>query len=1077
MGPHHIPTITGLAAGDHLCCLYETEEEHRAVLTPFLRRGLEKGEKVVYVVDARSSKAILGYLRRDRLKVDSYLASGQLSFLNVDQAYLRGGVFDPNRMINLMRAETKRALAEGYAALRVTGEMSWAVRRRAGLERLVEYESKLAAFFPGSKCLALCQYDRRRSSPELLLNVLATHPIAVVGTEMCENFYYVPPRRLTGPNAVDHTVRRWLENLTSRKRAEEAVHRTHMELEERVQERTAELEEVNAGLRVEVTKRKQMAEALRESEDRYRDLVEHSRDLICTHDLEGRILSFNALPARIMGYAPGELLGKNVRELLAEGARDRFDEYLTAIRRNGSAGGLMRVRTKSGEVRIWEYHNTLRTEGVDVPTVRGVAHDVTERVSAERLLKQRVRQQAAIAELGSRALEGDELPALMSDAVGIVAKTLELEYCHVMELLGDGTGLLMRAGVGWKEGSVGHATVGVGGDSQAGYTLLSGEPVIVEDLRGERRFRIPPLLHEHGLASGMTVIIRGRLQPFGVMGAFSTGRRSFTKDDLHYLCSVANMLAMTIERKRAEAALRSREQELSEFVENARVPIHWVGPDGRILWANRAELELLGYSREKYVGSHICQHHSDRKVCDDILARLLRSEEVHDYEAKLRCKDGSFREVLISSSAYCEGDRFIHSRCFTRDITESKRAKETADALYQASLQIQGPLGLAQRLERLLETAQSILHLDRVNLFLSDSDQQWLQAVASTETEQSLESIRIPIGRAGGGVALAYLTGQPIVWEGRGPVPEELRLQPPYDRVVALRSLAFVNVPLVVEGKTIGVMGADRKHTRRPLDAGLISLLQLFAAQAAVAIQNSRLFEEVRSGRERLKSLSQRLMEVQEVERRTLARELHDEVGQSLTAVKINLEAVRRVVRVTPFARRLEESIGMVERILDQVRTLSLDLRPSMLDDLGLVAALRWYTDRHCRRAGLTLSFTADAVEIRLPGAIEVACFRIAQEALTNVVRHARARHVSVDVRFVDRKIHLLVCDDGVGFDVAAAYDDVRQGQSAGLLGMRERAALFGGQLEIDAAPTRGTRVRVDFSLPPLDDGHGSNQG
>jgi PAS domain-containing protein len=276
--------------------LYETEEEHRAVLTPFLRRGLEKGEKVVYVADARSSKAILGYLRRDRLKVDSYLASGQLSFLNVDQAYLRGGVFDPNRMINLMRAETKRALAEGYAALRVTGEMSWAVRRRPGLERLVEYESKLAAF-PGSKCprSANMTADGRLQTAAQSAGHAS---VAVVGAE-CEAS--TASREGSRDRRVDLAFA-MAENLTSRKRAEEALHRTHDEVEQRAQERTADLEEVNAGLQGEITRRKQMAEALRESEDCYRDFVEHSRDLICTHDLEGRILSLNALPAHIMGY-------------------------------------------------------------------------------------------------------------------------------------------------------------------------------------------------------------------------------------------------------------------------------------------------------------------------------------------------------------------------------------------------------------------------------------------------------------------------------------------------------------------------------------------------------------------------------------------------------------------------------------------------------------------------------------------------------------------------------------------------------------------------------------------------------
>ncbi len=1069
MGPYSLPTITGLATGDHLCCLYETEQEHRAVLTPFLRQGLEHGEKVVYIVDLHPSETVLGYLQRDGLEVDSYLARGQLSFLNIDQAYMRGGVFDPNRMINMLRAETKRALVEGYSALRVTGEMSWVLRRPPGFERLVEYESKLGSFFPGSKCLGLCQYDRRRSPPELLVDVLATHPIAVVGMEMCENFYYVPPKKLLGPKPAAHTLRYRVETLVSRKRAEETLLRSQDELERLVQERTRALEEANEALRVEISNRKQLAEALRESEDRCRDLVEHSRDLICTHDLEGRILSFNALPAQVLGYDSGELLKRNIREFLADGARDQFDAYLAAIQRNGSASGLMRIRTKSGEERIWEYHNTLRTEGVEVPVVRGTAHDVTERRSAERLLKQRVRQQAAGAELGQLALAGSDQRTLMDEVVVRVARALDVEFSEVLELLPDGTALQLRAGVGWKEGLVGHATVGAGHDSQAGYTLLSNEPVIVEDLRTEARFSGPPVLQDHGVVSGMSVIIRGRDGPFGLLGAHTTKPRTFTQDDVHFLQGVANLLAMAIERKRVERSLQSRERELSDFVENALVPIHWVGPDGLILWANRAELELLGFRREEYVGHHISEFHADRAAIDDILARLLAKEALRDHDARLRCKDGSIKEVLISSNAYFDGARFVHSRCFTRDVTERKRADETAKALYRASLQVQEPIGLDLRLERLLDTARGILQLDRVNLFLADPERRWLQAVASTETDELLASIRVPIEPSGGGVALAYLTGQPVIWDGEGPVPEALRLKPPYDRLSALRSLAFANVPLVVEGKTIGVMGADRKHTRRPLDAELLPLLMLFASQAAVAIQSSRLFEELRAGKEQQLCLSQRLLEVQEVERRTLSRELHDEVGQSLTAVKINLQALYRKSLLISSGQRLEESIGMVERVLDQVRDLSLDLRPSLLDDLGLVAALRWYVDRQGQRAGLGVRFISDPIEARFPGEIEISCFRVAQEALTNVVRHARAKEVSVELQHDNGKLHLVVSDDGIGFDPTAAYEGARRGQSFGLLGMRERVALVGGQLEIDSAAARGARIHASFPVPPGD--------
>jgi len=185
MIPTYFPrTIADLQPGDHLCCLYETEEEHRAVLTPFLRQGLERGEKVIYIVDTRTAEAILGYLQDNGLEVEPYLASGQLAILTHHNACMREGIFDPEGMIALLRAETERALAQGYPALRVTGEMTWALRGLPGSERLIEYEARLNEFFPGSKCLAICQYDRRRFDLAVLLDVLRTHPVAVIGTEV-----------------------------------------------------------------------------------------------------------------------------------------------------------------------------------------------------------------------------------------------------------------------------------------------------------------------------------------------------------------------------------------------------------------------------------------------------------------------------------------------------------------------------------------------------------------------------------------------------------------------------------------------------------------------------------------------------------------------------------------------------------------------------------------------------------------------------------------------------------------------------------------------------------------------------
>jgi signal transduction histidine kinase/DNA-binding NarL/FixJ family response regulator len=186
----------------------------------------------------------------------------------------------------------------------------------------------------------------------------------------------------------------------------------------------------------------------------------------------------------------------------------------------------------------------------------GTVLNITDRKHAEEELWSRTRQQSAVADLGVRALAESDLQAILDEAVALVARTLRVEYCKVLELLLAGDELLLRAGVGWKEGLVGSGRVGAGLDSQAGYTLVSGEPVIVEDLREEKRFGGPPLLHEHGVKSGVSVIIRGSEAPFGVLGAHTRDRRVFTRDDASFLQAVANVLATAVEREESQEKLR-----------------------------------------------------------------------------------------------------------------------------------------------------------------------------------------------------------------------------------------------------------------------------------------------------------------------------------------------------------------------------------------------------------------------------------------------------------------------------------------------------------------------------------------
>ena len=252
-------------------------------------------------------------------------------------------------------------------------------------------------------------------------------------------------------------------------------------------------------------------------------------------------------------------------------------------------------------------------------------------------------------------------------------------------------------------------------------------------------------------------------------------------------------------------------------------------------------------------------------------------------------------------------------------------------------------------------------------------------------------------------------------------------------------------------------------EARTDIPAGDGELHQLATAFDAMADALAQHEAERTRTEAALQRLSRSLLEAQESERRAIARELHDELGQSLQAMKINLQTAQRFPQES--AARLAESIELVDHTIQQVRALSVDLRPSLLDDLGLVAALEWYVERQAQRFGFVGHFVAKPHDLRLNSTVETACFRIVQEALTNVARHAKATQVWVELQQQGEELHLVIRDDGVGFDVRAMQERAIQGASFGLLGMRERAELTGGTFTMHSAPAQGTEIRLCFPL------------
>lgn len=266
------------------------------------------------------------------------------------------------------------------------------------------------------------------------------------------------------------------------------------------------------------------------------------------------------------------------------------------------------------------------------------------------------------------------------------------------------------------------------------------------------------------------------------------------------------------------------------------------------------------------------------------------------------------------------------------------------------------------------------------------------------------------------------------------------------------------------DGEHIDVDGVDHLVSWRGRQARLVFISDITERQRT-QLALERLNRELEHSHERLRALSRRLLEVQEQERGRLARDLHDDIGQALTALKIQLESVPRAGVEAALRSRIEDCVETTQHTLERVRQLSLSLRPSQLDDLGLAAALRSHLDRQARVAGIASHFDALEAPAEIAADTETACFRVAQEAINNVLRHAHARNLWLRL-FTERgELALSVRDDGSGFDVDSVRRRAGAPASLGLVGMEERVALAGGSFDLRSKPGAGTVMLATFPL------------
>ncbi|HVH31705.1 MAG TPA: GAF domain-containing sensor histidine kinase [bacterium] len=276
-------------------------------------------------------------------------------------------------------------------------------------------------------------------------------------------------------------------------------------------------------------------------------------------------------------------------------------------------------------------------------------------------------------------------------------------------------------------------------------------------------------------------------------------------------------------------------------------------------------------------------------------------------------------------------------------------------------------------------------------------------------------------------------------------------------------------VPLATAGDAIGVMNLvmPRRRTLSPRELATLSAL---GHQIGLAAERARLYDEVKNKEAMRGELLEKLITAYEDERRRIARGLHDEAGQALTALIVNLELAEQAHKPVD-SQNLARLRGIAEHTLAEVRRIIAALRPTILDDLGLAAAIRWYAKELVEPQGLQVSMQLSGLGGRLPPHVETAVFRIVQEAITNVLKHAGARQAWVETSVADGRVRVTVADDGRGFEVTSVPRS-REGRRLGLLGMRERAEALGGTLGVSSQPGHGTRIEI---VIPVDHHDGSD--
>lgn len=479
-------------------------------------------------------------------------------------------------------------------------------------------------------------------------------------------------------------------------------------------------------------------------------------------------------------------------------------------------------------------------------------------------------------------------------------------------------------------------------------------------------------------------------------------------------------------RKQAEQELRSSEANLQAILASTAQAYLLLDTDLRLMqWNNLAETNIVERSKKRlYVGAPFSEYMQPEAMPGRVamLNRVLAGEHIRaEHDMSIR---GEQHWVAVEYAPVRETDGSIRGICISSlDITERRRA----EADLRAS---------EARFRLLAEQAQDLIYRYRLR---PDPGFEYVSPSATTITGYTPEDHYADPFL---GFKLVYSDDRPLLERllndtGAANGPLTLRWERKDGAIIWMEQ---VNQLICDEtGQPVAIEGIARNITERK--------------QAE---------EELRAAAVQLQSLSRRLVEAHEHERRHIARELHDEVGQVLTGLKLTL-TVAASGAPPLLATTLSEAMTAINELMGRVRALTLDLRPALLDDMGLLPALGWYLDRYTPRTGVRVELRHQGTNRRFPAEVETVAYRVIQEALTNIARHARVSSATVLILADDQRLLLRIDDSGQGFDSEAALAAHATG---GLSGMQERVQLIGGVLTIESAPGGGTQISAALPLP-----------